>query len=989
MKKKLLIAVVLILFTQGMGFAQTEDAEYWNNQGIQYYSQGNYTRAIECFLSAKNIYERTISKDHPDYATSLSNLGLLYTNIGDYTQAERYLLESLSIYQRVLGTGHSQYAVLVNNLGELYRNMGDYIRAERYCLEALGIMERMLGKNHPDYATFLNNIGLLYWNMGDYARAQQYYFEALDIRERVLGNNHPYYALSLNSLGALYDSMGDYVRAERYLLESLGIYERSLGKDHPYYAVSLNSLSGLYYNMGDYRRAERYYLEALGIMERVLGKNHPDYATLLNNIGLLYWNMGNYTQAERYYLEALGIMERVLGKDHPTYTAFLNNLGLLYWAMGDYTRAQRYYLESLDIVERVLGKDHPYYAQSLNNLGLLYDKMGNYASAERYYLEALGIKERVLGKDHPDYALSLNNLSFTYLSNKTYLKALEIKKESLQISAAQLNRNFAFMSEQQREAYWNANSMNTFEAIYSLSLRYPVSESSILSYNNALFTKGLLLRTTNAIRDSIYSSGNQALISQYEELGRIRQQIGTLQQDIEKQDYVRALEQQADILEKLLVQSSAAFRNFQADLALNWQNIRGSLQTDEAAIEFVSFRVYNEGWTDTTQYAALVLRPGMASPVWIPICEEENLARIFVETAGRRIDEQTGIIYDEYGEELYKLIWEPLEKTLEGVKTIYYSPSGLLHKISFNAIPAGANRRLMDAYDMNLVSSTREVIRLKTNAAQPPRSAVVYGGITYTTNDTSMREAARGYQTQDASGTEMATRALARRPPESPAWAFLSGTVPESEFIQGLLAQNRTTSVLYSGNNGNEESFKALSGRKTAVIHLATHGFFIEDIENNYQEKERLERLGGGQRAVENPLFRSGLVLAGANNAWSNMPVEGVEDGILFAEEIAKLNLLGAGVVVLSACETGLGTVNNSEGVFGLQRAFKLAGADTLIMSLWSVSDEATSIMMREFYRSWLSGKSKHEAFVQAQRTLRTDSRFTSPYYWAAFVMID
>jgi len=989
MKKKLLIAFILILFAQGMGFAQTEDAEYWRNQGIQFYSQGNYTRAIECFLTAKNIYERTSGKDHPDYATSLSNLGLLYTSTGDYAQAERYLLESLGIYQRVLGTGTSEYAVLANNLGELYRIMGNYISAERYCLEALGIMERLVGKNHPDYATFANNVGLLYWNMGDYARAQQYYLEALGIRERVLGNSSPLYALSLNSLGALYDSMGDYVRAEKFLLEAVGIYERSLGKENYYYAVSLNSLSGLYYNMGDYRRAERYYLEALGIMERLLGKNHPDYATVLNNIALLYWKMENYSQSERYYLEALGIIERLTGKDHPTYTTFLNNLGLLYWAMGDYTRAQRYYLESLGIIERVLGKDHPYYAQSLNNIGLLYDKMRDYARAERYYLEALGIKERILGKGHPDYALSLNNLSFTYLSSKAYSRALEIKIEALQISADQLNRNFAFMSEQQREAYWSANSINTFEAIYSLSLHHPVPQSNILSYNNALFTKGLLLRTTNAIRDSIYSSGNQTLIAQYEDLGRIRQQISALQQDVEKQDYVRTLEQQADTLEKSLVQSSAAFRNFQTDLALNWQNVRNSLRADEAAIEFVSFRVYDEGWTNTTRYAALVLRPGMATPAWIPLCEEENLTRIFQEAAGERINEQTRIIYDEHGEELYKLIWQPLEKTLRNAKTVYYSPSGLLHKVSFNALPVNSSTRLMDAYTLRLVSSTREVVSGRNAAARAPNSAVVYGGITYTTNDTSMREAARGYQTQTASGAQTATRALSRRPADSPAWAFLAGTVSESDFIQGLLAQSRITSVLYNGNGGNEESFKALSGRRIAVIHLATHGFFIEDVESNYQERERLERLGGGQRAVENPLFRSGLIMAGANNAWSDRPVAGVEDGILFSEEIAKLNLLGAGVVVLSACETGLGTVNNSEGVFGLQRAFKLAGAETLIMSLWSVSDEATSIMMREFYRNWLSGKTKHEAFAQAQRTLRADSRFASPFYWAAFVMID
>ena len=195
--------------------------------------------------------------------------------------------------------------------------------------------------------------------------------------------------------------------------------------------------------------------------------------------------------------------------------------------------------------------------------------------------------------------------------------------------------------------------------------------------------------------------------------------------------------------------------------------------------------------------------------------------------------------------------------------------------------------------------------------------------------------------------------------------------------------------TLYTRAKGNEESFKNLSAKKTPVIHLATHGFFWQNIEKNSEERERLERLGGGRKAFENPLLRSGLILAGGNKAWFEKPVEGVEDGILFADEVAKMNLVGTELVVMSACETGLGTLNNSEGVFGLQRAFKLAGAQTLIMSLWEVDDDGTAFIMEEFYRNWLAGKNKQEAFKEAQRKLRKDSRYASPYYWAAFVIMD
>jgi CHAT domain-containing protein len=218
---------------------------------------------------------------------------------------------------------------------------------------------------------------------------------------------------------------------------------------------------------------------------------------------------------------------------------------------------------------------------------------------------------------------------------------------------------------------------------------------------------------------------------------------------------------------------------------------------------------------------------------------------------------------------------------------------------------------------------------------------------------------------------------------------FLGGTAIESLRIQQQLKTRNILNTRYTGSEGNEESFKQLDGAKTALIHLATHGFFLEDVERKPDDREPVQRMGGGgqQKAVENPLLRSGLILAGGNHAWSGTPVEGVEDGILTADEIARLNLTGTRLVVLSACQTGLGDVNNGEGVFGLQRAFKLAGVETLIMSLWDVSDSATSELMTVFYEQWLSGRSKQEAFKEAQRRVR--EKYPAPFFWAAFVLMD
>jgi len=959
--------------------------------GSLYNSINDYNSAIRYCAEAADIKEKILGDEHPEYALILNILGGLYKDAGDYVKSEQCFLKSLSIREKTSGKNHTDYAQSLNNLGSLYDFLGDYNKSEQYFTEALGIYEKISGKNHQDYASALNNLGCLYNNMGDYLKAEQYYLEASETWKKIHGPNHLHYALSLNNLGALYEDMSDYEKAERYYFEALDIMEKSHGRNHPDYAVSLNNLGMLYFRMNDFVKAERYFLEAADIHEKFLGNEHPDYAVSLNNLGVLYNNTGDYEKSIQYSLRALYIYEKTLGKEHPDYANSLNNLGALYFSVGGYERAEQYYFEALGITEKTQGKEHPSYATLLNNIGSLYDKTGDYAKAEKYYLESISIKEKTLGKNHPDYVTSLNNLYVIYLAVNDYGKAIACKQEANQRNTDQINRYFSFMSEQQRNYYWNANA-DAFEICYSLSFHHPVSESNILNYDNALFSKGLLLRTTNAVRDSIYASGNQNLINQFEELGGLRQQISILSQSGGSEAYVRSLEEKAEVLDRSLTQSSSAFSDFQKDLKLNWKNIRDNLQPDEAAVEFVSFDVYDKGWTNRTRYAALVLRPGMESPVWVPLCEENVLTSFFKPLEGMHPDDMAEVLYNDNGIALYEEIWRPLEKELDGAGTIFYSPSGLLYKVSFNAIPvpSDSQKRLMDVYNLNLVSSTREVVNSKTRNEKTPDSAVVYGGLDYDTDAENILNEALVYAGSGAAQTRGIGKADTSdylKNTGRKIWTYLPFTGIESKEIQQILEIKRIPVTLYSEAKGNKESFLALNGRKINIIHLATHGFFNRNIQKNLDD--RGSRTGEQPRIEsENPLRRSGLILSGANTLAENA-VEGAQNGVLLAEEVAMLNLLGAEIVVLSACETALGEVDNSEGVFGLQRAFKLAGAQTLIMSLWEVDDTATSILMSAFYENWLSGMSKQEAFREAQQKLRSDLRFNSPFFWAAFVVMD
>jgi CHAT domain-containing protein len=380
----------------------------------------------------------------------------------------------------------------------------------------------------------------------------------------------------------------------------------------------------------------------------------------------------------------------------------------------------------------------------------------------------------------------------------------------------------------------------------------------------------------------------------------------------------------------------------------------------------------------------------MNAPAWVPLCEEKKLQEILDKVEGRGYTDlaKTERIYDTFGDDLYSLVWESLEKELKGVSIIYYSPSGLLHKIAFNALPVKGrnNKRLADMYNLNLVSSTREVVRLSQNRTRRVQisSAVLYGGLDYNASAQAMREAARPYRKDgDADIISRLPEWLIRKT----GYGLLPTSREEALTVQGYLNRKKVPNNLYQGSAGNEESFKALGGKKTGLIYLATHGFFLADVKHKRDEREQAQR-GGALKASENPLLRSGLLLAGGNNALLDQPVEGVESGVLTADKIAGINLLGAQLVVLSACQTGLGDVNNKDGVFGLQRSFKLAGVETLIMSLWEVDAESSAKLMSVFLQGWLiSGKSRQEAFKEAQRQVR--AKYPEPYHWAAFVMLD
>jgi CHAT domain-containing protein/tetratricopeptide (TPR) repeat protein len=763
-------------------------------------------------------------------------------------------------------------------------------------------------------------------------------------------------------------------------LEALKIRKKVLGENNPDYANTLGNLALFYQETGNYEKAEPVYIQALEIRRKTLGEEHPAYAATMNNMALLYSATGNYEKAGILLQQALNIRKIALGEEHPDYAISLNNLALFYAGRGDYEKALPLYQQAVRIIKKVAGEMHPDYAALLNNLAELYDAMGNYADAEIMYLKALEITTQIFGENHPDYASILDNLALFYQGRGNFEEAGQMYQRAMDVFLFQIRQQFSFLSETEKEKYL-AKIQFFFNSYQNFIVRQQKANPAISgkAYDIELSRKGLLLNAEKQFRMYILNSGDSGAVKTYNSWIAVRASLARqyamplVKQTID----IKSLEAEANELEKKLTRLYSEKNDLKELQNVSWQDVQKNLNPGEAAIEFTDFPFNNgEKWTDSVMYVAIVLKQGDINPTIVSLFEVEQLDSILRMGKSSDIDFINSLYSREdtenqknsgKGQYLFKLIWEPLEKYLNGIHTVYFSPSGRLHQLSFAAIPCGEKELLSDRYHLHQLSSTA---RLTTkHQGNGVNKMILFGGIDYDAGSSPGQEDLR-------SGPFM----------------YLDGTMKEVEKIRKLAGRKGISSVVIAGNEATEESIKNIYGKASPdVIHIATHGFFFPDVRKNYNKAGLVasgEHVNQGFRSSDNPLMRSGLAFAGANHAWKGEDIPSdVDDGILTAYEVSNMYIPNTELVVLSACETGLGEIKGSEGVFGLQRSFKMAGSEYILMSLWQIPDYQTLELMDHFYTEWFSGKSVQEALAAAQDFMKRKYPF-QPYMWAAFVLI-
>ena len=961
-----IVPIMLLLLTCKCTVAQSWSA--LTDSAAKYKAQRKTSEAIYFYSKAKAIVP-VDSLFSPNYSRLQMDMAQVYLDRSQYDSALPLALDAKSIFERNGEILNDPYATCLNLLGKLYYFKKQSKKAEEYYLQSMPIWEKDPGRRSIKYASGCNAIAVLYNDNKEYEKAISYHRQAMEIRETLLTMESAAYAQSCNNMAAVYLSMGQYEKAEPLALQARELRGRLPDVPRRDYAISCVNLANVYRDMGKYNEAEKLYIEAKDVRAEALGKQHANYLSSCDILADLYYFMKKYDQALALYLESKEIRERV-SKTSYDYGQSCNNLASLYLKLKLLDKAESLALEARSVWEKIPVDGNGHLAINYNNLGVIYFARGDYAQSEQYYQRARAIWEQTIGEGHPYYIDNSISLGRLYWAKNEPKRSDSIYTLALSAQYRQLEKIFAFTSEKEKQLYLE-NINGAEDEFYSFYFGKMRKDNNGIPYLVSLMRRNLILGSSMRQRSIIHAKGDTAGLREYDEWIGLRQRISALYSQAKDIDdaQVAQLSRASDSLEKDLTRRSNAFGELNKSMP-DWKEIRRHLKAGEAAIEFINFHYFNgKEYTDTTQYAALILRHDSREPVMVNLCEQRALDSIL-----RLVDSDAGINYiytrglkvrksAKVSIPLYNLVWRPMEANLAGIRRIYFAPAGSLHRISFAGLPVDSSRVLSDRYRLIQLSTTASVAGLETETLAARDEIKVYGAINY-----------------DAVRSE--TLPVNTRK----AFDYLHGTEKEVNEIVREGKQGKFRLTLTSGAQALERSVKELDGASSpAVLHIATHGFFFPDpVKDGATDPEEG---GNAFRYAKDPLMRSGLLFAGGNKNWFAPSMESGDDGVLTAYEVSNLYLPNTRLVVLSACETALGDIRGSEGVYGLQRAFKMAGVKNLVMSLWKVPDPETAKFMTQFYRNLFAGQTIEQSFYKAQESMKKLYR-KDPYRWAAWVLI-
>jgi CHAT domain-containing protein/Tfp pilus assembly protein PilF len=974
-----------------LGEEHPDVARSLNDLAVLLMDKGDYAGAEPLYRESLAMQRKVLGEEHPDVATSLGNVADLLQAKGDCAAAEPLLREALAMQRKLLGEEHWDVAASLNNLGGLLWERGDYAGAEPFLREALALLRKLLGEEHADVATSLNNLAVFLAAKGDYAAADPLLREALAIERKLLGEDHPDVALSLNNLGMLLQDKGDYAGAEPLQREALAMQRKLLGEEHPDVALSLNNLAALLQSKGEYAGAEPLQREALAMQRKLLGEEHPDVALSLNNLGLLLADKGDYAGAEPLYRESLAMWRKLLGEEHPDVAKSLNNLAALLQSKGDYAGAEPLYRQSLAMWRNLLGEEHANVAVSLDNLGMLLQDKGDYAGAEPLQREALAMQRKLLGEEHPDVAMSLYNLG-DLLRAKGDLAGAEAIL--LQASAVYDAARLRVGSDIER---------STFQ-----SSPYPSLAEAHLERGHAADAWPAAERGLGRSLFDLLTMANQRLLSPTEAVREdsLRWLLGGLERQLEaycnaaRRDTTGQMAKEVEEIRTRLIETEAVWSTFRQEMATEYPVTEGQaypLERVQVALDSTTALV---GWldveirkNDVSRWGYVIRRDGPVTWEGVsPSAGKDGKDRSRADHAppsratlfrnavtdssplarGNGVDNVAGVPLaiksEARGRALFAERLAPLLSHLNGVRNLVVIPSGEMLGVPVEALPLDDGRPLGEGFEVSYTPSATIYTWLREKDRgrrgwDESTAILLLGDPPFSDAQKNQMEKEKDKSREIAKNTE--TRKEEPRPsslalasiPDAPdsllQRSAVSGNFDALERLPRLPATrqevedvsklSRHPTVLL-GLDASEQRLVAMarSGElgKYRLIHFATHAWV------------------NPERPEESSLFLSRVDLPDRLEAAEKG--DRTYDSRLTVKEILQEWKLDADLVTLSGCQTALGQRFTGEGYVGFAHAFLQAGARSLLLSLWPVEDQATSLLMQRFY-GHLFGKARDD----------------------------
>lgn len=982
--------------------------------------KGEYRGAAKAYERAVELARQVFGEKHSDTVKLTNNLAALYRATGEYQKAEKLFSQTLKIKESQLGPNHLDLAVSLNNLAVIYWEMGQPANAVPLLQRALKIQESQLGPNHTDVALSLNNLASLYQAIGEYDELEPLYLRSLQIWESNSTPNDANVALGLNNLAALYRSRAQYGKAEPLYQRSLKIYESRFGAEHPEVAMALDNLGALYDDMGQFSKAEPLYQASLKIRETKLGPDHSDVARSINNLAELYRRLGENAKAEPLFRRSLRIFEATFGPDHHSVATVLNNLAALSDDMGKVAEAESFYQRSLAAFESKRGPNDPAVARGLNNLAMFYADTGHGEKAEALYRRSLNIYEAKFGPSHPDVAMVLNNLACLYASAERWTDALSAAERQRRISRRHVVAVLPALSDKEQLAFLKVADRHRLENALSLGLERR-ADARMAEHSAEWVLNGKAVAQESLAQRAVLASeeANPSLAEVAKELSDVRRRLASLTfasppsgQESAHRAKIDGLYQEEQELSRRLGQRLG--RTELGDPWVELSTVRAALPKDAALIEIARFRLFDFKATGKgkkglpPRYVAWLIPAADKGPIEIIDLGDAQEIEDSIKAARKLLEgAETGIPKNGEAEEEKRLqdvmrklaerIWEPIRMRSAQASRFIISPDAALWLVPWGALPTSDGKYAVEKYSFSYCVSGRDLVNRAAADAKEPTAPILFADPDYDLDPRQRDVATRAVLGKATSarqaGVEREQSSLGRIPRVQ----RLPGTAAEAAAIRPsltLFAKGEPT--LYAGQFALESVFKVVHRPK--VLVLSTHGFFLAQQDAQRRDEKAGERgesaagravLSADGDAMQNPLLRCGLLLAGCNRRGAKEDAS--EDGILSGMEIVGVDLRGTELVVLSACDTGLGELPNGEGVAGLRQAFQMAGAGAVAATLWQIPDQETADLMNAFFTNLADGQSKADALQNAQRTMIQNRRrmksAAHPYYWAAFTL--